>query len=184
MENKLYQTLFNLFMEYKGVGFVSLQYRNQEGELSKRLLNVGAKFDNAKKDDIKKLDEGVAFIPSDRYSRADWDLALSELKTSLITPNKVRSDAQKDAYVFLNEDNHSVKFNPTTMEVYLFAKSERKEVLQPGNYKTVKSAPKTLAKNAIKKEYLKTDKFRTFIIKNMRGTVKVNGEILEIVVDE
>ena len=184
MENTLYQALFDLFMKYKGVGFVSLQYRNQEGELSKRLLNVGAKFENAKKDDIKTLDQGVAFIPSERYSRADWDLALAELKKSLIAPDKVRSDAQKEAYVYLNEDNHSVKFNPTTMEVYLFAKSERKEVLQAVPYKAVNAAPKTIAKNTIKSEYLKTDKFRTFIIKNMRGTVKVNGEILEIVVDE
>lgn len=171
-------------MEFKGIGFVSLQYRNKEGELSKRLLNVGAKFENAKKSDIKTLDEGVVFIASDRYSRADWDLALAELKTSLVAPDKVRSDGQKNAYVYLNEDNHSVKFNPNSMEVYLFAKSERKEVLQAGVYKTVNSSPKTLAKNAIKKEYLKTDKFRSLIIKNMRGTVKVNGEILEIVVDE
>jgi len=183
MENNLYQQLFNLFMEYKGIGFVSLQYRNKEGELSKRLLNVGAKFENAKKDDLVTLNLGVPFVESDKYTRAHWDMAVAELKQSLTNPDKVRSDAQKNAYVFLNEDNHSVKFNPNTLEVYLFAKSEKKEVLQAGVYKTVNSQPKTIAKKVIG-EALKSTKFRTFTLKNVRGTVKVNGEVLEIVIEE
>ncbi len=185
MEAGLYQQLFDMLMRYKGIGFVSLQYRSQKtNELSKRLLNVGAKYENAKKEDIKRLAKGIYYIPSDKYSLIDWWTALNEIKTSLVTPSETHSYGQTNAYVYLNDDNHSVKFNPNTLEVYLFAKSERKEILQPGKYEVVNSSPKTLAKQAIQKEYLKTGKFRTFKLKNVRGTVKVNGQVLEIVVDE
>lgn len=180
MENGVYQSLFDAFMNYKGVGFVSLQYRNKEGELSKRLLNVGAKYENAKKSDIDTLNEGVAYIGSDKYTRADWDMALAEVKQSLVSPDKTRSDAQKNAYIVLNESNGSVRFNVNQSEVYLFAKSEKKEVLEAGVYKEVKSKPKTIAKKAIQKTYLKSEKFRTFIIKNMAGSVKVNKQIINI----
>lgn len=180
MENGVFQALFDAFMEYKGVGFVSLQYRNKDGELSKRLLNVGARYDNAKKKDIETIDGGVDYIPSDKYTRTDWDMALTEVKQSLVNPDKARSDGQKNAYIVLNESNGSVRFNVNQQEVYLFAKSEKKEVLEAGVYKTVNSKPKTLAKKAISKTYLKSEKFRSFIIKNLAGVVKVNKQVINI----
>jgi len=182
MNNELYQQLYNLFMSYKGVGFVSLQYKNKHGELSKRLLNVGANYDNAKKSDLKLLENGIEYVPSNDYTQADWNTALMELKESLTTPNAVLSQAQSNAYMHFNDYNYSIKYNFEQKEIYLFAKSEKKEVLQAGTKKEVKSSPKTLAKKAIG-EFLKTTKFRTFILKGVRGTVKVNGQTLDIIVD-
>jgi hypothetical protein len=180
MENGIFNQLLKALMEYKGVGFISLQYRNKEGELSKRLMNIGAKLENAKKSDIDTLNEGVAYISSDKYTKADWDMAMAELKTSLVTPDKVRSDAQKNAYTVINENNGSVKINHNQLEFYLWAKSESKVVLEQGVYKVVKSSAKTIAKKSIQKAYMKSAKFRTMIIKNAEGTVKVNKQVINV----
>jgi hypothetical protein len=180
MENGIFKQLLDAFMEYKGVGFVSLQYRSKEsGELSKRLLNLGATIENAKKKDIEMLNEGIPYIPSDKYTKADWDLALAEKKESLISPDENRSNGQKNAYIVLNEDNGSVRYNMNSTEIYLFGKSEKKEILEEGVYKVVKSRAKTIAKKQIEKP-LKSTKFRTLILKNVAGTVKVNKQIINI----
>ena len=179
MENGIFQQLLETFMNYKGCGFVSLKYRNAEGELSKRLINLGAKLDNAKKKDLQTITDGIIYIESGKYTKADWDTALLEVKQSLIKPNEVRSEAQKNAYVVLNEDNGSVKYNMNTQEVYLFGKSERKEVIEPGVYPVVNSRAKTIAKQEIGKS-LTTTKFRTFKLKNVSGTVKVNKQIINV----
>jgi len=47
---------------------------------------------------------------------------------------------------------------------YVRGYSVRKEVIEKGTYKTVKSAPKTIAKNELRKE-LKNTKCREFIVK-------------------
>ena len=178
MNNEKFQELFDAFMNFKGVGFVSLQYRNKEGELSKRLLNVGAKYDNAVKKDIETLNAGVEYVPSEKYTRADWDMALTEKKKSLVQPDETRSNAQVNAYLIMN-DNGTVKYNYEKQEFYLFAKSEKKEVLEAGVYKQVNSRPKTIAKKAIE-GMMKSTKFRTFIIKKIAHQVKINREVIEI----
>ena len=178
MNNEKFQELFDAFMNFKGVGFVSLQYRNKEGELSKRLLNVGAKYDNAVKKDIETLNAGVEYVPSEKYTRADWDMALAEKKKSLVQPDETRSNAQVNAYLIMN-DSGTVKYNYEKQEFYLFAKSEKKEVLQAGTYKEVKSRPKTIAKKVIE-DGMKSTKFRTFIIKSITHSVKINREVIEI----
>ena len=179
MENGIYKQLIETLMNYKGIGFISLQYRNKEGELSKRLINLGARIENAKNDDLKTITNGIHHIISDKYTKSDFDNALMEIKQSLIIPNKTRSNGQKNAYITLNKENGSVKYNINTKEVYLFGKSEKKEIIEKGQYKIVKSSPKTLAKNDIKK-HLKTAKFRTFILKNVCGTVKINKQIIVV----
>ena len=55
----------------------------------------------------------------------------------------------------------------------------RKTVIVAGTYKTVNSRAKTIAKNDIKKN-LKSDKYRTFVIKNLSGTLKINGDTIDI----
>jgi hypothetical protein len=180
MENGVFNQLMDAFLNYKGVGFISLQYRSKESnELSKCLYNIGAKFENAVKSDIDTLNEGVEYVESDKYTKADWDLALAESKQSLIAPNENRSNGQKNAYVSLNESNNGLKLNYSTLEVYLFAKQESKVVLEQGVYKVVNSKAKTIAKNVIKKN-LKSAKFRTLILKNVAGSVKVNKQIINI----
>ena len=180
MEHGVYQQILNAFLNYKGIGYASLQYRNKEGELSKRLMNIGAKFDNAKKSDLELIiANGITYVTSEKYTKADWDLALAEKKQSLIKPNENRSNGQKNAFVPLNEDNGSIRFCFETENVSIFGKSERKEVLEAGVYKVVKSSGKTLAKKEIEKS-LKSSKFRTLNIQNVSGTVKVNKQVIVV----
>lgn len=179
MENGIYQLLLDTFMKYKGVGFVSLQYTNKEGELSKRLLNLGAKLENAKKSDLELIEKGIPYVASEKWTPKDWFTALSEQRQSLLKPNENRSNGQLNGYITLNDENGSVKYNVNTQEIYLFGKSERKEVLRVGVYKTVNSSSKTLAKKQIQKA-LKTSQFRTLLLKNVSGTVKVNKETIVI----
>ena len=145
MENGIFNELLDAFMKYRGCGFVSLKYRSKEGELSRRLLNVGAKIENAKKSDLELIADGIPYVASEKYTKIDWDLAMAEKKQSLIKPDENRSLGQTNAYVVLNEDNGSVKYNMNTEELYLFAKSEKKEVLEACTYKVVKSRAKTIA---------------------------------------
>lgn len=179
MEQGIFKILLDTFINYKGVGFVTLQYRSKNGELSKRLLNVGAKVENAKKSDLKAIGAGLTYVPSDKYTKADWDSALLEVKQSCIKPDSVRSEGQNNAYIKLNEDNGSVRYNMNTQEIYLFGKSEHKEIIEDGVYKIVKSSGKTIAKKVIGKS-LKHTKFRTLILKNVSGTVKVNKQVINI----
>lgn len=179
METGVFNLLLDTFMKYKGVGFVSLQYRNKEGELSKRLMNIGARVENAKKDDLITIGKGISYVASTKYTQADWDMALIEVKQSCIKPNETRSEGQKNAYVVLNEDNGSIRYNMNTQEIYLFGKSEKKEIIEAVVYKTVNSKGKTIAKKEIGK-VLKHTKFRTLILKNVAGTVKVNKQVINI----
>jgi hypothetical protein len=179
MENGIFNQLLDAFMNYKGIGYVSLQYRNAQKELSKCLYNVGAKLENAKKRDIKTLTEGIAYVHSELYTKADWDMALTESMKSLVSPDKVRSDGQINAYAVVNKSNGSVRVNYETLEIYLFAKQEDKVVLEKGEYPVVNSRAKTIAKNVIKKS-LMSAKFRTLIIRNMVGTVKINSQVINI----
>lgn len=180
MENGTFHELLDTFMKYKGCGFVSLQYRNKQGELSKRLMNIGAEVANAKKDDLKTIANGITYVPSINYTKAVWDIGMAEMKQSCIkNPNENYSNGQLNAYAKLNEENGSVRYNFNTQQIYLFGKSEHKEILEHGVYKAVKSSAKTLAKKEIGKA-LKNTKFRTLILSNLCGTVKVNKQIIII----
>lgn len=180
MEQGIYQRLLDTFMAYKGIGFATLQYRSKKSqELSKRLLNIGAIFENAKKSDLKTLINGIPYVASEKYTQADWNQGLIEVKQSCIKPNEVRSEAMKNAYINPNEDNGSVRYNMNTQEIYLFSKSEYKEIIEKGTFPVVKSSGKTLAKAEIGRN-LKHTKFRTLILKNVAGTVKVNKQVIVV----
>jgi len=163
------------------IGFIAVnRYENIEGEKSKRRINIGFSYENLKKSDLKTLTEGVEFIPSDKYTQADWNVAIAELKQSLIEPSKTRSEAQSNAYLSLTENN-AVRYNYETQELYIMGieLDGSKFVTEEGTKKTVKSAPKTIAKNVIRREYLKSGLIRNFKVKNI-GEVKLKGEEIEL----
>lgn len=173
------QTLIEAFKEHTGVGFISFPYENAQKETAKRLVNIGISYENAKKRDLEVLKTGVEYIASDKYTKADWDAAIEELKTSLVAPDANRSEGQKNAYISITE-NGTLKYNIETQCLYIVGSSVRKTVIEEGEYKEVKSSGKTIAKNKIKKEYLSTGQFRTFKLNNLIGNIKINGDILEI----
>ena len=165
------------------IGFVAINnYTNKKGEVSVRRINIGFSYENLKKADLKVLTDGVSFIPSadNKYSKADWDIAILELKDGMTKPSVNRSEGQKDAYLIMT-DNGAVKYNYNTQELYVTGLELKgsKEIVEEGEYKVVKSSAKTLAKNAIRKAYLKAGLIRSFIVSEI-GEVRLKGDTIEL----
>ncbi len=163
------------------IGLIAInRYENVDGEKSKRRINIGFNWDKLKSDDLETLRAGVKFIESDKYTKADWDLAVAELIESILSPSEARSKAQSDAYLTMTE-NGAVRYNYNTQKLYIMGLEldGSKKVLEEGTKKVVKSAPKTIAKNVIKREYLKQGLIRNFIV-NEIGDVKLRGEEIEL----
>jgi hypothetical protein len=166
-------------MNDKAVTFVAFPYEDLHGAKTRRLANIGTSYAKAKQMDIDTLNRGVEYIPSERYTRGDWDIAVAELKASLIAPDRAKSEGQQNAYIQITECG-SLKWHIEKKELYIFATSVRRTVDEEGNYPAVNSAPKTIAKNVIRSKYLKTGKYRTFKLSHLTGNVKIKGEEIEI----
>lgn len=165
-------------------GFVSMTYTNKQGETAKLKINLGYSYGNAKEKDIDMLENylrgnDLAYIPSEKYTKADWEQAITELLNSAKSPDLNKSLGQQDAYINITE-NGTLKWNIETQKLYIHAKVETKEVLVRGEYKEVKSKPLTIAKDAIRKEYLVTGKIRNYILENLEGKMRISGTTLEI----
>jgi hypothetical protein len=163
------------------IGLIAInRYENLDGEKSKRRINIGFSLDNLKKQDLATLRGGVKYIESDKYAKADWDLAVAELIQSIVAPNENRSKAQSDAYLNMTE-NGAVRYCYNTEKLYILGLEldGSKKVLEEGTKKVVKSAPKTIAKNVIRREYLKQGLIRNFIV-NEIGAVVTRGEEIEL----
>jgi archaellum component FlaF (FlaF/FlaG flagellin family) len=164
--------------------FISFVNTNANGETSKYLLNVGVSYENARANDINTIEnclmatEGMTYIPSEHYNKAVWKEGLENTLQSLKSPNAVRSEAQKDAYIHLI-DNGSMKWNVAKSQVYLQGMLVSKTVITEGSYPEVKSKPLTIAKKVIAKNYLRTGQWRMFNLKNI-STIKMNGDTWEL----
>jgi len=156
------------------------RYENLDGEKTKRRINIGFNWDKLKKDDLATLQGGIKFIPSEKYTKADWDIAIAELIESIINPSEARSKSQSDAYLSMTE-NGAVRYNYNTQKLYIMGLEldGSKKVIEEGVKKIVKSAPKTIAKNVIKREYLKQGLIRNFIVSEI-GEVKIKGDEIEL----
>ena len=183
--------LLNKFQKFNGVTFISLN--NYESKTSKEVanhtINIGLSVMNAKLNDLAKLKEmtesqllslseskGIAF---DIFKTALSELISSfEKNTSPDMDDRTnQSKGQTDAYIQIT---NAIKMHKESMAIHIFGQAISKKVIIAGEYKTVKSNDKTLAKNAIKKELnLSSDKFRTFIVENIND-IKMQGETLEI----
>ena len=73
--------------------------------------------------------------------------------------------------------NGGIKVHKEKGTVYLNVLVEKKEVLEQGIYKIVKSAPKTIAKNEVRK-LLPSSRFRTLIVNRVIRCAAM-GETLE-----
>ena len=93
----------------------------------------------------------------------------------------MKQDDQKPA----DRINNNIKLNPVlwfntnTENLLIFGKSVSKNTKVMGEFKKVKSAPKTVAKNVIR-EILRKDDLRTFAISNVITKVAGNKETVEM----
>jgi hypothetical protein len=173
------ETIVALQNTKKGA-FVALKnYVNSSNEVANVVINAKISYEQAKKKDIKKLSnfnpfaielEGAILVSG--FTRDELTEAANELKTSLIKPCAVRSNGQKNAYTQLG---NGLKVHNDTLDMSVWGLVASKKVLIAGNYPTVNSSKKTLAKNWVKKQLnLSTSKFRNYKLDNLT-TLCTNG---------
>jgi hypothetical protein len=163
-----------------GVSFVSVKnYTNKQGEVSNNLINIGIKYESAKKKDIAFLNElDIKKAVKEYELKSSIELleeAKKELMVSFIKPDQNRSQGQINAYTIIFD---GVKVHNETGVLYLYGYREKKDVLVKGEYKSVNSKPLTIAKDELRK-LLKTNKFVNFALE-VGNTLKLNGETLEL----
>jgi hypothetical protein len=185
------EKFFDKFETLKGVSFVNLaNYESStSGEIANHIININLSVMNAKKKDfetLKSVDEKKLFDISEKSGIAldICKIALSEMITSAEKnlnedpeQRTNQSKGQTDAYIHLTP---AIKMHKETMDVHVFGQHIQKTVIKKGEYKTVKSQPKTLAKKAITKEMnLSAPKFRNFKVGNI-DKISISGETLEL----
>jgi len=159
-----------------GVSFFSIKnYTNKSGEVSNSLINVGIDYIKSKQQDIDflkniNLNDYTFKSPIDLIKDARLDLIVS-----LTSPDENRSKGQTEAYTNIFS---GVKVHNETGLLYVWGYRVNKTVIKEGEYKTVKSSPKTIAKNELKK-LLKTNKFTQYAIE-IGNTIKAQGETIEL----
>jgi hypothetical protein len=185
------KNLFNNFQNLSGVTFIAINgyLSKTTGEIANHVVNVGLSVQNVKKNDLAKLqvcsDEDLTAISGKSGITIEvCKIALAEMIESAkknlsekIEDRTAQSQAQTDAYIFITS---AIRLHKDTQELHVFGQGISKKILTDGNYKTVKSSDKTLAKKAITKDLnLSAGKFRDYLIPNVES-VKMNGETLEI----
>lgn len=143
----------------KSARFVSLIYRAKEtGELARHTILLNVNRTRCLKVDLANLQ---AMRPSLTGVMAD---ACDELIASITETLTTGSNSQyTKAGYYAKQGNGNVQTSVKDI-CYIRGYTVRKEVLQKGTYKTVKSSPKTLAKNSLRKG-LKNTRCREFLIK-------------------
>jgi hypothetical protein len=189
MENA--KKFFGQFENLKGASFIAINkyFAKTTGEVANHVVNVNISVQNAKETDFNRLkncnDNDVQAISKASGIDAETvKLALSEMLVSAeknlsanIEDRTNQSKGQTDAYINLTP---AIRLHKETLEIHVFGQSISKVVLVKGEYKTVNSSAKTLAKQAITKHLdLRAGKFRDFICGRI-DTVKVNGETIEL----
>jgi len=142
----------------KSARFVSLVYRAKEsGELARHTILLNVKRNNCLKVDLANL---KAKLPTLAGIEAQACQELIDSITETLTTGQ-NSQYTKAGY-YTAEGNGNVQTSVKDV-CYVRGYSVRKEVIEAGTYKTVKSSAKTIAKNALRKT-LKNTKCRDFLI--------------------
>ena len=143
----------------KSARFVSLLYRAKEsGELARHTILLNVNRTNALKRDLAVLKRKQG-----RFADPIKNLACDELIASITETLTTGSNSQytKKGY-YEGQGNGNVQVSVQDV-CYVRGYTLGKEVLEKGTYKTVKSAPKTIAKNELRRE-LKNTRCREFRI--------------------
>jgi hypothetical protein len=183
IENTVSNILINNIEETfkNGCRFVGLTYTNKEGETSRHNLIMGVRLESLYKHDLETLQ---SILPSCEGIRR---VACQELIDSL-TESLTKGIGNNSSYTLKGyyqpiTKNGEVKFHigeDGSKSLYLRGYRIKKTVLKDGTYKVVKSQPKTVEKNKLRK-LLKTNRIKTFCIKeDQLHSVKLNGMTVEI----
>lgn len=191
------EQLENLIIATNGIGGVSMvglvgysSDKSNHTETANQLINIGASYANmlAKDENIyANFDLSSVDVNKFNYDSIDMgSLTLDEYKAKVVESLSVALDelsqpkAKKDtsADIWLNK---ALVFNLNTMRLSVFGQSMNKTIVEKGEFKKVKSEPKTIAKKLIEKQANgRTQSLRRFAIDNFNGKVNVQGQTIYI----
>jgi hypothetical protein len=162
-----------LLKEFLATGesrFVSLTYTNKQGEKSKYLVHLNVNYKKVVARDLKVLN-ATTCTGVEEVARQEL-LASYSSTLEGFNPNYTK-------HGYYEVLAHAVKFHEN--ELYINAFVVSRTVIVPGEYKTVNSSAKTIAKNRLRK-LMKVNKFREFKLDlNQIEDVKINGKVIEII---
>lgn len=158
----------------KGCRFVQLRYTAKgTGEVANHTLAMGVNLDRAYRRDEKIIQLTRPQTDLGKEAKSAVLASVQESITKGIGNNSAYTC--KDVYENVAP---GIKYHKETFELYVYGFSIRKNVIKPGVYKTVKSAPLTIEKDKLRKK-LKVGRFRQFIIRNVERAA-LNGKVLEL----
>jgi hypothetical protein len=195
--NQLNERQINKLIEatdkISGVSFVSINGyssdKSNNTELANQLINIGASYQNMIKKDSNiyaNFDINTVDVEKFNYSTIDTaKLTLEQFKQAVkenlpIALNELNQPkAKKETNdIWLNK---ALVYNTTTMRLSIFGQSINKVVETKGEFKIVKSSPKTIAKRLIEKQAKgRSATLRRFALDNLINTINIDGDKLEI----
>jgi hypothetical protein len=166
-------TLISNLSDITGVSFVSTVYTNEQNEIQKTVFNVNVSYKQAQAKDIEYLKTLDVTSLKSGLGKELLEQARQALLGALISPNKARSNGQKNAYTHLT---NGLKIHNETNELYVVGMKVKKTVLLECDYKADTRKPLTVAKDTIRKG-MKSTKYRNYKIKNAFN-FKLKGDTL------
>jgi len=164
-----------------GARFASFTYTNKQGETAKYSLILGGSTEEMYRKDIEYFTRALALLTrigaKEHNVLACAELLASRQKSLEVGIGHNPDYTNADTYLILN-GFRGVKMHRETGALYVTGLVERKTVLVPGEYKTVKSAPKTIAKRKLEKMAF-SGRFRQFDLSAI-SRAALNGEVLEL----
>ena len=157
-----------------GCRFASFDYTAKgSGEKARHTVLLGFSYKTCLKNSLRELKE----------IRPNLDgidaIAADELLASLQKSLDGTQDGYTKGHVYADTAISGLKVNTNDNSLQLFGLAHAKVVLVPGTYPVVKSSPKTLAKEKLKKE-LPIGKFREYALDGeVIHSARVNGETIE-----
>jgi len=188
LSNEQMGELTSKFNKLHGAKFINVNgYTAKSGEVSNHTINVNVDIEAAKKSDLETL-KNYPTVKLDKLAESfevDYDVASKALEELITSAEKnltndtqtVQSKAQSDAYTSLGK---GLRIHNENLNIYITGFANSKNVIVEGEYKVVKSRPKTLIKKAIQKG-LKMSKFRNFklgeaqVLSISGSTIKLNS---------
>jgi hypothetical protein len=179
----------------KGTSFVGVRgYKNKQGEVSNQTFVGGISLGNHLKRSLEKMTSMATmrqvvglFADTDKdiVKKAYNELVASLVKRTSSEEEKAKLLAEGDKTIkrsvaMTNAFTHiakGLKVHNESGDVHISGLFVRKTILVEGEYKQVKSNPKTIAKRRIEKLAYGKLKYKSFKIGNIE-TLKINGVTL------
>ena len=146
--------IVNEIFNEKSNRFFTFEYRNKNNELSKHYCMINFSMTNMYKRDIQTLEN---FQPTTELESVAKEELLSSMRESLETNFRNSQNTRLDTYTHITNNVRLLQDNSLSVLCYVV----KKQVLEKGEYKSVKSSDKTIVKNRLRK-MLRTSHIREF----------------------